>query len=119
MSAPKEKTDFAWEEGCVLDDKNTDPVPEVRAKGLPKLNQAVHADPVKRKEDRDKKILNIQSKLYQHHKNKTSDDAIIIEESQSGLSQDMDDRNEAERLIDKGNRFKGLDRFGQNKKTEE
>ena len=105
---------FNWTQGETLSEDNFDPIKEVRAKGLPKLKDAVHSDPKKRKDERDTFITKSQSKSYTSSKNKkVKDDQIIAEESQSGLSEsDKFKSEEAKRLIDKGSKIKGIDRFG-------
>lgn len=113
-STNKNNKDFDWEEGAVLDDKDYDPVGGVRAQGLPKLNKAVHADPAKRKKQRDQTILSKQSQPYRAQKT-TEDGSIIIEETQSGLSESGIEESEAKRLIETGKKIKGLDRFGKKK----
>ncbi|MBF0105094.1 MAG: hypothetical protein HQM16_07170 [Deltaproteobacteria bacterium] len=118
MSFPEKKNDFQWEEGQVLDNKDVAPVHEVRSKGLPKLSKAVHADPVKRKEERDKAILNTQSRVYSSKTRKQKDNDIIIEETHSGLSANIE-KDDTKRLMDKGQRIRGLDRFGHNIKDKD
>jgi hypothetical protein len=113
MSASDKKDkNFDWKQGQVLDDDNYDPLGDVRVRGLPKLKKATHADPVKRKQEREELILSKQSKPYKSTVKK--DDDLVIEESQSGLSEDYES-TEAKKLIDQGGRFKGVDRFGKNK----
>ena len=115
MSASDKKDkSFEWQQGQVLDDDNYDPIGDVRVKGLPKLKKATHADPVKRKQEREELILTKQSKPYKNKVKEEVDDSLIFEESQSGLSEDYES-TEAKKLIDQGGRFKGLDRFGKSK----
>jgi len=114
MSPTKENKDFEWEQGGILDEKNTAPLGGIRSKGMPKLKDAVHADPILRKEKRDKIILDDQSKEYHPIKITEPETDIIIEESQSGLSQDIED-TAAKKLIDTGKKLKGIDRFGKKK----
>lgn len=113
--SPSDKKDksFDWKQGQVLDDDDYAPLGDVRAKGLPKLKKATHADPVKRKQEREELILGKQSKPYKSSVKKENDD-LVIEESQSGLSEDYES-TEAKKLIDQGERFKGVGRFGKNK----
>ncbi|OVE81963.1 hypothetical protein BVY03_01555 [bacterium K02(2017)] len=118
MTISGEEDDFEWEEGKVLDDDIVASVPEVRAKGLPKLNKAVHADPVVRKKERDEKIIRTQSKPYRAKKTNIEPEDLLIEESQSGISADVE-VSEVKRLLDKGKNFKGLDYFSDRKKKPE
>lgn len=116
MADTKEKTDFSWENGEVLNPKNFSPLGGVRSKGLPKLKKAVAADPILRKEERESFINNEQTKVYKSVKHvPIEDDALIIEESQSGLTGDIEN-SEAKKLIDPGDKvrgkIRGLDRFG-------
>lgn len=112
MGDTKEKTDFSWESGEVLNPKNFSPLGGVRSKGLPKLKKAVAADPVLRKEERESFINNEQTKIYKSEPHvPIEEEALIIEESQSGLSGDIEN-SEAKKLIDPGNKIRGLDRFG-------
>lgn len=115
MSLPDKKDDFEWEEGRVLDDKSVTPIPEVRVKGLPKISKAVHADPALRKEERDKKILENQSQPYRPQSTPQGDNEVIFEETHSGLSSEIE-KQDTERLLDKGKQFRGLDRFGGQRK---
>lgn len=116
MSASDNKgKNFEWQKGQVLDDENYDPLGDVRVKGLPKLKKATPADPAKRKQEREELILSKQSKPYKSKVKEEVDDSLIFEESQSGLSEEYES-TEAKKLIDQGGRFKGLDRFGKNKK---
>lgn len=112
-SSDKKDKNFDWKQGQVLDDDDYAPLGDVRAKGLPKLKKATPADPVKRKQEREELILTKQSKPYKNTVRKEHDD-LVIEESQSGLSEDYES-TEAKKLIDQGGRFKGVDRFGKNK----
>ncbi|MBU0506544.1 MAG: hypothetical protein ABII18_11565 [bacterium] len=116
MAAKTKKEDFEWKKGETLDDKNYTPMGDVRVTGLPKVKRtALHADPEKRKKERDHIILSNQSKPY-HEKKKLveKDTGIIVEESQSGLSEAYED-SRAKKLIDHGKQLRGVDRFGKKK----
>lgn len=115
MSGAGEK-DFAWEKGAVLDERNSKSVKEVQSAGTPKLVKALHADPILRKEERDKIIRTDQSKPYRElsRTKQKRDETVIIEESQSGLSPHIED-TQAKKLIEPGKKFKGVDRFGKKK----
>lgn len=114
MSTPREKKDFDWEEGGVIKEEQYAPLGEVRAKGLPKLSKAVHADPKKRKEEREKLIATQQSKPYQPglKKDTPSEGTNIVEAS--GLSDEIEN-SAAKKLIDTGKKLRGVDRFGHKK----
>lgn len=118
MPGNSDKKDFNWEAGETLDDKAIDPVGEVRAQGLPKIKTAVHADPTKRKQERDQVILNKQSAPYQKRTTKKDDGTIIIEETHSGLVEGLED-SKAKKLIDSGKKFRGFDRFSSKKEKDE
>lgn len=112
MSSTKKK-DFNWEKGGVLDEESFDPVGDVRVAGLPKLKKATHADPERRKKERDQVLLTKQSQPYQATSDKIlpGDDGVIADESQSGLSEKYES-SKAKKLIEHGSKIKGLDRFG-------
>ncbi len=114
MANKKNKKDFAWEKGSVIDEDEYAPLGEVIKKGRPKLTQAVHANPALRKKERDALLTEQQSKPYRVRPKKDKDDSIIVEESQSGLSGSVES-SAAKKLIESGNKFKGLDRFGKRK----
>lgn len=114
MSGSSDKKDINWEAGEVIDNKSYDAVGGIRDHGLPKVNKALPADPKMRKEERDQVLLNQQSKPYQSKTTKTDDGTIIIEETQSGLKGDLED-SKAKKLIDRGKKFRGFDRFGDKK----
>lgn len=105
---------FNWQEGDELDDKNYNPLGGVRAKGIPKLKKAVHADPIMRKTERDEAIKRAQNKVYRPEKRTVDDDSLIIEESHSGLTGDYED-SAAKKIIDAGKKIKGVARFGKKK----
>lgn len=110
----EDKEKFSWKEGGVLDEKNAVPLGDVRQHGLPKVNKGVAADPVVRKEEREDFLASYGSQPYPNPKQRPSsksDDTIIIEESHSGVVDDVED-SEVKHLIDKGNKIRGLDRFG-------
>ena len=116
MSATKKNKSFDWEKGNTLDDKeNYSPMGDVRVKGLPKLKRALHADPETRKKERDNIILNKQSKPYKAPSPKDKEKPFIVEESQSGLSDQEYEDSKVKKLIDHGKKFRGVDRFGKKK----
>ncbi len=108
------KKQFSWDKGGVLDDDNTQPINEVRRQGLSKLSKALHADPKKRKEEREEILVKVQSKPYKPKTVSPEEQRFIMEESSSGISGDIES-SAAKKLIDKGSKFKGLDRFGKKK----
>lgn len=112
MSSSNDKKKFEWEQGGTLDEKNTKPLGGVRARGIPKLKKAVAADPSIRKEERESFILKEQSQSYQEiaKKEQELDGTVVIEESTSGLSGDIED-SVAKKLIDPGKKLKGLGKF--------
>jgi len=113
----KNDKNFAWEEGEELNDKDYNPLGNVRAKGAPKLKKAIHADPSKRKQERDEDIKRAQAESYKPKIKEEieADDSLIIEESHSGITGEYED-SQAKKLIDPGSKIKGLDRFGKKKK---
>lgn len=112
MAPTREKEQFEWEKGSVLDEENTKPLGGVRARGIPKLKKAVFADPVLRKKERDQFILKEQSKSYREiaKEEKDNDQTLVIEESTSGLTGEYKD-SAAKKLIDTGKKFKGIEKF--------
>ena len=116
MPGTTDKKDFNWESGETLDDKTYDALGDVKAQGLPKIKQAVHADPELRKKSRDELIQTKQTQSYQKKTVKKDDGTIVIEETHSGLLEGLEN-SKAKRLIDTGKKIKGVDRFG-NKKDE-
>lgn len=111
MDESKKNKSFDWESGGVLDDKNFSPVDDVRAKGLPKISKGTAADPEKRKQERESFLAKEQSQPYKKTIKKHDDDSIIVESSESGISREFED-SEVKKLIDQGNRIKGIGRFG-------
>jgi hypothetical protein len=109
----EDKEKFLWKEGGVLNDKNAVPLGDVRQHGLPKVNKAVAADPVVRKEEREDFLASSGSRPYPNPKKVPAkpDETIIIEESHSGVIDDVED-SEVKHLTDKGKKIRGLDRFG-------
>lgn len=101
---------FDWEEGKEISEANSQAIGNVRAKGFTKLKKAVPADPEVRKKEREEKLLSDQSRPYKVTEPQ-SDEELIIEESQSGLSEEFEN-TEAKRLIDTGKKFRGVERFG-------
>jgi len=114
MSSEKNKKSFAWEKGNVIAEDEYAPLGEVNKKGRPKLAHAVHANPVLRKKERDAVLTEQQSKPYRVPPKKEKEDSLIVEASQSGLS-DSVESSVAKKLIESGNKFKGLGRFGKRK----
>lgn len=94
----KNKSSFDWQKGGVIDDTNSQAVPEVRQKGLPKIKQAVSADPEKRKQEREKFILENQTQVYKSSDQVPKSDKWVLEESQSGLSKTVQ-TDKAKKLI--------------------
>lgn len=114
MTEPNNKKDFSWEKGEVLGDNNSTPVAEVRRHGMAKIVKALHADPKKRKEEREEHLVVQQSKPYKSKTKTPDDEKFIVEEDSSGIADDGDN-SAARRLIDAGRKIKGLDRFGKRK----
>lgn len=108
---PDKKDKFSWREGEVLDEESSAPLADIRQHGLPKISKSIAADPVVRKEEREDYLASQQSRPYHKGSTKKSDDTIIIEESYSGISGEFED-SEVKHLTDKGQRIRGLDRFG-------
>lgn len=109
----EDKKKFSWKEGGVLDEKNAVPLGDVRQYGLPKVHKGVAADPVVRKEEREDFLASQGSKRYPNTKQPAhkSDDVVIVEESYSGIIDDVED-SEVKHLTDRGKKIRGLDRFG-------
>jgi len=113
MSSSDPKKNFDWQKGKSLDNQDYTHIAEVRKPGQPKLKKALHADPAIRKEERDKIIMGKQSLPYKTPAPK-DDGSIVIEESQSGLSEQVED-SKIKKIIDRSNKIRGLDRFGKKK----
>ena len=111
MEDSKDKNNFKWDPGASLDDSNFSPVGNVRSAGLPKISKSTAVDPEKRKQERESFLAKEQSQPYKQTIKKLKDDSIIVESSESGLSRDFED-SEMKKLIDQGNKMKGIDRFG-------
>jgi hypothetical protein len=110
MNDPKDKSAFDWKDGATLDEESYAPLGNVKAKGLPKIGKAIAADPVVRKKEREAFVAAEQQKPYVRKAAK--DEPLIIEESASGLTSDIEN-SEARKLIDpKNTKFKGVERFG-------
>lgn len=117
MPSDKEQG-FSWEKGQVINDANSDHVAPVRAKGLTKIKDAVAADPVQRKKQREDVLKTQKAKTYksQADEHVVEDESVISEGSQSGLSSDVEE-SVAKKLIDHNRNFRGVDRFGKTNKS--
>lgn len=121
MSSDNKKT-FDWEEGAVLDDKNSKPLGGVRVKGMQKIEQSPLADPKERALARKEVLSQAQSQNYKEHiqarrsQEHAEETSLIIEESHSGVNEDFEP-SEAKKIFDsdadKEHQFQGIGRrFG-------
>lgn len=96
------KTVFKWEAGESLSPEEYEPVVEVRQAGFSKLANGLYADPHLRKEERKKKLT---------RPLRTKKSEFLMEESESGLTNDYIP-SDAARLIQKDSKgIKGILRF--------
>lgn len=101
-STKGKKVVFKWEAGESLGPKEYEPVYEVREAGFSKLANGLYADPQLRKEERKKKLT---------RPLRAKETKFLIEESESGLTNDYIP-SDAARLIQKDSKgIKGIIRF--------
>lgn len=116
MAGNRKKDEFDWKEGATLSDGNSEPLGDIRAYGLPKVNKALAKDPVVRKQEREKFLAEQQNRQYAPSKGgvKAKDDEALIVDEQAATSDHSGkfEDSEVKRLTGQGNRIRGLDRFG-------
>ncbi len=100
----QKKQPFKWEAGKQLPRDAYEPVKEVRDVGFEKIADGIYADPVLRKEQRKKKLTK---------PIRVQESGFFVEESESGLHQDIE-RSDAAKVIRKETkRMKGINQFGE------
>jgi hypothetical protein len=110
MSSSKKKSDFSWKSGQAIKSEEYDALGNVRSVGFSKLADALHVDPELRKQKR-------LSKLKGKNSTASRKEDLVIDESNSGISENYTPSDDNSRLIGKPDQFKGFDRFKpQNKK---
>jgi len=118
------KKNFDWENGAVLDEKNSKPLGGVRVKGLQKIEQSPLADPKERVQARKELLAQTQSQNYEEqvkarrNPSAVEEPSLLIEESHSGVTEDYE-ASEVKKIFDtdadKEHQFQGIGRrFGDN-----
>jgi hypothetical protein len=112
MSDDTSSKKFKWDSGETLDQDKAEYVKEVQAVGKRKIKDAPAADPKTRLREREEEISKEKSKPYITKKSDTTDTDIIIDESVSGLHQDVDTEKAKTTITKPNEQFRGMNRFG-------